>query len=104
MPVLTEVLMLAPATLRSLVISEGGRTMSRKALGEVVNGFPPASKVSSKSLIFFQKVHSTQGSGNSYLVHNVKVLPHAGCRHGAEIFRQNVHESLQKCEGKKRVN
>jgi hypothetical protein len=33
----------------SLEMSEGGRTMSRRALGEVVSGWPPESRVSSRS-------------------------------------------------------
>jgi len=48
-PELTVVLMLAPATLRSLLRSDGGRTMSRRAFGEVVKGWPPESNVSSRS-------------------------------------------------------
>lgn len=38
-----------PVTERILVMSEGGRTMSRRAFGEVVSGCPPASSVSSRS-------------------------------------------------------
>lgn len=38
-----------PVTERILVMREGGRTMSRSALGEVVSGWPPASRVSSRS-------------------------------------------------------
>ena len=41
----------APATLRSLESKEGGRTMSRRALGYVVNGWPPESRVSSRSYV-----------------------------------------------------
>lgn len=48
-PELIVELMFAPATLRSLLRREGGNTISRSALGEVVKGWPPESKVSSKS-------------------------------------------------------
>lgn len=47
-------LKLAPATLRSLLKSEGGNTISFSVLGDVVNGYPPESKVSSRS---FQSVN-----------------------------------------------
>jgi len=34
---------------KSLDMSEGGRTISRRAFGEVVSGWPPESRVSSRS-------------------------------------------------------
>lgn len=48
-PELIVALIFAPATFNSFVRREGGRTISRNALGEVVSGWPPESKVSSKS-------------------------------------------------------
>ena len=48
-PELIVGLMFAPATLRSLLRREGGNTISRRAFGAVVRGWPPESKVSSKS-------------------------------------------------------
>ena len=38
-----------PATESTLWRSEGGKTMSRRAFGEVVRGWPPESRVSSRS-------------------------------------------------------
>ena len=38
-----------PATFNSFVSSDGGRTISRNTLGEVVSGYPPESSVSSSN-------------------------------------------------------
>lgn len=48
-PELIVVLIFAPATLSNFVSRDGGRTISRRALGKVVRGCPPESKVSSSS-------------------------------------------------------
>ena len=48
-PEFISVFKLVPATLSSLLRSEGGSTMSRSALRDVVKGWPPESRVSSRS-------------------------------------------------------
>lgn len=48
-PALIVEVKLAPATASSFVRSDGGRTMSRRALGDVVRGWPLESRVSSSS-------------------------------------------------------
>ena len=48
-PELIVELKFAPATLSSLLRREGGNTISLSAFGAVVRGWPPESKVSSKS-------------------------------------------------------
>jgi hypothetical protein len=49
---------------RSLEMREGGRTMSRKALGEVVSGCPPESRVSSRSCEYEKESSSSFHSIN----------------------------------------
>ena len=42
--------------------------------------------------------------GRSYLIHDIKVLPHGGGRHGAEVILQYIHKRLQEGKGKNRIH
>ncbi len=48
-PEFINVFKLVPATLSSVLRREGGNTMSLSAFGDVVKGWPPESRVSSRS-------------------------------------------------------
>ena len=67
-PVPGDVLRLAPATERSFERRDGGRTMSRSILGEVVSGWPPESSVSSSSWleIFIQHTRVRQSRRGTF--------------------------------------
>jgi hypothetical protein len=96
---------LAPVTLSNLFKREGGSTISRRALDEVVKGWPPASSVSSNSYGFCIQGEKHWGDGYSTdLINHVEVIPQSSSRDGTKVFSQDIDECLHKCESSQRVH
>jgi len=63
----------------SLEMREGGRTMSRRAFGEVVSGWPPESRVSSRSCKTLAKFSLLNGVNKAvgirtHLIYDIEVI------------------------------
>ena len=89
-----------PATESILCKRDGGITISRSALGYVVDGCPPASSVSSSNckLLLVSLRRGLTVLLGTYLVHDIEVLSERLSGYLTEIFIQNVNERAQ--EGK----
>ena len=106
-PVPGDVLRLAPATERSFDRRDGGRTMSRSILGEVVSGWPPESSVSSSSCSIVQHTSTDTDErvdGNVYLIHHVEILLQGREGDRAKVLHQDVDERLQERERKEGID
>lgn len=85
--------MLAPATERILERRVGGRTISRRALVDVVSGCPPESSVSSRSYTMGCMSTYTHVARNengarrkTYLIYNIKIVFQRSSRYRPEII------------------
>lgn len=67
-----------PVAVKIFWSSDGGRTMSRSWLGEVVFGYPIESRVSSRSYMVSNR-SSSDKPGETCLVDNVEMISE-GCR------------------------
>ena len=80
----------------------GGTTMSSRAFGEVVNGCPPESSVSSSSCESKRGMRSfcvTDGIKEHDLVDDIKVVLERGGRHKAKVVMQYLYKRLQERKG-----
>jgi hypothetical protein len=97
-PELREVVILVAE--RSLERSEGGKTMSRRALGDVVKGCPPESRVSSSNCAYRYEGGAKTATEFTDLVHNVEII-FEGCGWDiSKVFIKYIDERPQKskCE------
>jgi hypothetical protein len=63
-PALMLEFIFAPATLSNFERRDGGSTISRSAFGEVVNGCPPESSVSSRSYVKSKSISHADEKGD----------------------------------------
>jgi hypothetical protein len=102
-PELMVEFMFAPATLRSLDRRDGGRTMSRRAFGEVVKGCPPESRVSSRSYLH-ERLNHVPTKHDAYLIHNIEILFQNHSRDVAKVLVQDINKSLKERERKQGID
>ena len=77
--------------------------MSRRALGDVVSGCPPESRVSSKSF-GADKLDVLLRLADAYLIYDIEVVLESRRGQCTEVLAQNLNECLKKCKTEQRIH